>query len=228
LNRIDRLMGLITVLQSRKYSTPEKLAEKFGLSVRTVYRDVKALNEIGVPVSYEPNKGYYITQGFFLPPLLFTTEEANALILLQTLANRFTDKSIAKHSHSALNKIKAVLRSYDKETADQMSAKVNIYVPEGEPDANAHLATLQQAIAQKHIQHIKYTDNKGSHTERDIEPVGLIFYTFQWHLIAWCWLRNEYRDFKVRTIVRLTDTNKPFRKEHNFDATEYIKLFSHS
>jgi len=226
LNRIDRLMGIITVLQSRKYITPEKLAEKFGLSVRTVYRDVKALNEIGVPVSYEPNKGYHITQGFFLPPLLFTAEEANALILLQTLANRFTDKSIAKHSNTALNKIKAVLRSYDKDTADQMSAKVNIYVPEGEPDANAHLAALQQAIAQKQILNIKYTDNKGSHTERDIEPVGLVFYTYQWHLISWCWLRNEYRDFKVRTIVRLTHTGKPFRREHNFDAVEYLKLFS--
>jgi predicted DNA-binding transcriptional regulator YafY len=228
LNRIDRLMGLITVLQSKKYVLPEKLAEKFGLSVRTVYRDVKALNEIGVPVSYEPNKGYHITQGFFLPPLLFTTEEANALILLQTLANRFTDQSIAKHSHSALNKIKAVLRSYDKETADQMSTQINIYVPEEEKTATAHLATLQQAIAQKHILNIKYTDNKGSHTERDIESVGLVFYTYQWHLIAWCWLRNEYRDFKVKTIVRLTDTGKPFRKEHNFEAARYIELFSHA
>lgn len=227
MNRIDRLMGLITVLQSKKYMLPEKLAEKFGMSVRTVYRDVKALNEIGVPVSFEPNKGYHIAQGFFLPPLLFTTEEANALILLQTLANRFTDQSIAKHSTSALNKIKAVLRSYDKDLADQMSTQVNIYVPEEEKATTAHLATLQQAIAQKHILHIKYSDNKGSHTERDIEPVGLVFYTYQWHLIAWCWLRNEYRDFKVKTVIRLTNTGKPFRKEHAFKAEDYLKLFSH-
>ncbi|MDF2193315.1 YafY family protein [Paraflavitalea sp. CAU 1676] len=226
MNRIDRLMGLITVLQSRKYVLPEKIAEKFGMSVRTVYRDVKALNEIGVPVGFEPNKGYHIAQGFFLPPLLFTTEEANALILLQTLANRFTDQSIARHSTSALNKIKAVLRSYDKEMADQMSTQINIYVPEDEKAAAAHLATLQQAIAQKHILHIKYADNKGAHTERDIEPVGLVFYTFQWHLIAWCWLRNEYRDFKVKTIVKLTNSGKPFRKEHAFKAEEYLKFFS--
>lgn len=227
MNRIDRLMGLITVLQSKKYVLPEKLAERFGLSVRTVYRDVKALNEIGVPVSFEPNKGYHIAKGFFLPPLLFTAEEANALILLQTLANRFTDQSISKHSTSALNKIKAVLRSYDKDLADQMSAQVNIYVPEAEKATTAHLATLQQAIAQKQILNIKYTDNKGTHTERDIEAVGLVFYTYQWHLIAWCWLRNEYRDFKVKTIVRLTNTGKPFRREHAFEATNYLKFFSH-
>lgn len=228
MNRIDRLMGLITVLQSKKYVLPETLASRFGMSLRTVYRDIKALNEIGVPVSFEPNKGYYIARGFFLPPLLFTTEEANALILLQTLANRFTDQSIARHSQSALNKIKAVLRSYDKDLADQMSAQVNIYVPEDEKSTTHHLSTLQQAIAQKHILHIKYTDNKGSHTERDIEPVGLVFYTYQWHLIAWCWLRQEYRDFKVKTILRLTHTGKPFRKEHAFEAEKYLKIFSHS
>lgn len=227
MNRIDRLMGLITVLQAKKYILPEKLAERFGMSVRTVYRDVKALNEIGVPVNFEPNKGYHIAQGFFLPPLLFTTEEANALILLQTLANRFTDQSIARHSTAALNKIKAVLRSYDKDLADQMSTQVNIYVPEEEKTTTTHLATLQQAIAQKHILNIKYADNKGAHTERDIEPVGLVFYTYQWHLIAWCWLRNEYRDFKVKTINRLANTGKPFRKQHSFKTEEYLKLFSH-
>lgn len=228
MNRIDRLMGLITVLQSKKYVLPETLASRFDMSLRTVYRDIKALNEIGVPVSFEPNKGYHIARGFFLPPLLFSTEEANALILLQTLAHRFTDQSIARHSQSALNKIKAVLRSFDKDLADQMSTQVDIYVPEEEKATTAHLATLQQAIVRKQILHIRYADSKGSHTERDIEPVGLVFYTYQWHLVAWCWLRNEYRDFKVRTILRLTDTGKSFRKEHSFEAEKYLKNFSHS
>ena len=85
MNRIDRLFGMVTMLQSRKYVTTEQLAEKFGISVRTVYRDVKALSEQGIPVSYEPNRGYFLVQGYFLPPVSFSPEEANTLLLLEKL-----------------------------------------------------------------------------------------------------------------------------------------------
>jgi predicted DNA-binding transcriptional regulator YafY len=224
-NRIDRLMGIMTVLQSKKFLPAEKLAEKFDISIRTVYRDIKALNEIGVPVLFEPLKGYCIAKGFFLPPLSFTIEEANALILLQTLSHRFTDQSIATHSNTALNKIKAVLRYYDKDKAEQSSSQTNIFVPLNEQSNNAYLSTIQTAISEKHILKIGYTDGKSKNTSREIEPVGLIFYTYQWHLIAWCWLRNDYRDFKTTMISNLANTQTPFRKEHNFDPADYIKLF---
>ena len=85
MNRIDRLMGITTVLQSKKYATAEHLAEKFDISVRTVYRDIKALGEIGIPISFEPNKGYFVVQGYFLPPVSLTSEEANALCLIESL-----------------------------------------------------------------------------------------------------------------------------------------------
>ena len=86
MNRIDRLFGILTLLQSKKYVTAERIAEKFDISVRTVYRDVKALGEQGVPVSFEQHKGYFIVQGYFLPPVAFNSDEAHALLLMRELS----------------------------------------------------------------------------------------------------------------------------------------------
>ncbi|HEY0676727.1 MAG TPA: HTH domain-containing protein, partial [Chitinophagaceae bacterium] len=94
MNRIDRLFGILTLLQSKKYVTAEKISEKFQISVRTVYRDVKALGEQGIPVSFEQHKGYFIVQGYFLPPVSFTNDEANALLLMEAIVTGFADKSI--------------------------------------------------------------------------------------------------------------------------------------
>src|SRR5262245_30576982 len=97
MNRIDRLLGVLTLLQSKKYVTAEKIAEKFHTSVRTVYRDVKALTELGIPVSFEAQRGYFVVQGYFLPPVSFSTEEANALLLSESLVYGFADRSIQTH-----------------------------------------------------------------------------------------------------------------------------------
>src|SRR5689334_2829864 len=103
MNRIDRLLGILTLLQSKKFVPAEKIAEKFHISIRTVYRDVKALVELGIPVSFEAQRGYFVVQGYFLPPVSLTTEEANALLLTESLVYGFTDKSIRTHYSSALN-----------------------------------------------------------------------------------------------------------------------------
>src|SRR5688572_5782294 len=97
MNRIDRLLGILTLLQSKKFVPAEKIAGKFNISIRTVYRDVKALVELGIPVSFETNKGYFVVQGYFLPPVSFSSEEANALVLSEALVYGFADRSIQKH-----------------------------------------------------------------------------------------------------------------------------------
>src|SRR5579862_5145891 len=115
MNRIDRLFGILIVLQSKKYVPAEKIANKFKISIRTVYRDVKALCDLGIPISFEQHKGYFVVQGYFLPPVAFTSQEANALLLMETLVYGFSDKSTQTHYSDALNKIKNVLRSSQKE-----------------------------------------------------------------------------------------------------------------
>ena len=126
MNRIDRLFGILTLLQSKKYATAEKIAEKFNISVRTVYRDIKALAEQGIPVSFEQPKGYFIVQGYFLPPVAFTSEEANALLLMESLVYGFADKSIQMHYSNALNKIKSVLRNSQKEKLEILNNNIKL------------------------------------------------------------------------------------------------------
>ena len=110
MNRIDRLLGILIMLQSKKYVQAEAIAEKYNISIRTVFRDLKALGEQGVPISFEPQRGYAIMQGYFIPPVSFTTDEANALLLMEGMVKGFADNSIRQHYSAALNKVKAVLR----------------------------------------------------------------------------------------------------------------------
>ncbi|MBX3255067.1 MAG: YafY family transcriptional regulator [Chitinophagaceae bacterium] len=224
MNRIDRLMGILTMLQSRKFVTAERISDKFSISVRTVYRDVKALTEIGVPVSFENGRGYFIVQGYFLPPVSFSNEEANALILMESIAGRFADQSIRQHYESALNKVKSVLRSGQKEKAEQLSAQIKTVSCQFANNDFAYLSPIQNAIASQVILDIEYQNNRNEVSSRSVEPVGLIFYAFNWHMIAWCWWRNEYRDFRVSRLLKLTYTNTPFRKKDHAGLDEYMKL----
>lgn len=130
MNRIDRLFGILTLLQSRKYITAEKIAERFNMSVRTVYRDIKALSEQGIPVSFEQHRGYFLVQGYFLPPVSFNMDEANALLLVETLVNGFADNSIKSHYSAALTKVKAVLKTSQKEKLETMNQHIKLQVPE--------------------------------------------------------------------------------------------------
>jgi predicted DNA-binding transcriptional regulator YafY len=224
MNRVDRLVGMLTMLQSRRFVTAEKLAERFEISVRTVYRDIRALGEIGIPVSFENNKGYFIVQGFFLPPVSFTPEEANALLLVASLADRFADRSIAKHSALALNKVRSILRGVDKEKSELLDDRIRVLNPK--PESFAYLAEIQKAISSNTIIDLDYTDLQKHRTQREIEPIGMIYYTDQWHLVAWCWLRNDYRDFIVKQINSLRNTTKFFRKTDHISIDEHIRSWN--
>jgi predicted DNA-binding transcriptional regulator YafY len=223
MNRVDRLLAVMMALQSRKYTTAEQLSERFGMSIRTVFRDLKALDEIGVPIGFEPNRGYFVMQGYFLPPVLFSNEEAHALVLVESIVERFTDKSISKHYHTALTKVKAVLKSKQKDGVEQLAG--TILAAPGCPGEMRfeYLSDIQSAIANQTTLRIDYENVKQETSHREIEPIGIIFYSMAWHVIGWCWLRREYRDFKVSRIVRLCHTHSPFRKPVHQELKEYIK-----
>jgi len=223
MNRIDRLIAMLTTLQSKKFVTADFIADKYEISIRTVYRDLKALGEIGVPIAFEDGRGYSILQGFFLPPVLLTSEEANALILISSLSEKFADKTTKKHIENALNKIKAVLRTVDKGKADNLQSQIKIYNPPTTEESTDFLTEIQNAITNKTELEIEYVNNSSEQSKRKIEPIGLTFYSNQWHLIAWCWTRNAYRDFKVNRISHLTNRQEPFKKQNHYDINDYIK-----
>lgn len=222
MNRIDRLMAMLLTLQSKKFATAEFIADKYQVSVRTVYRDLNALGEMGVPVSFENGKGYCIVKGFFLPPVSLTSEEANSLILLAGLSQHFGDKTTGKHIGNAIDKIKAVLRPHDKEKVDFLQSQVKVYSPPVEKNKPDFLTEIQNAIVNKWVLRIEYLNNSNEKSRRDIEPIGLTFYSNQWHLVAWCWLRKAYRDFKVREMTSLSHTGEKFRKNDHQDLSGYI------
>ncbi len=224
MNRIDRLLGMLTFLQSRKYVSAEKIAEKFEISVRTVYRDIKALCEQGIPISFEQHKGYFVVQGYFLPPVSFSNEEANALLLIEALVSGFADRSIQNHYATALNKVKAVLRHTQKEKLEQLHPNIRLQVPKRIMNDLEYLSVLQEAISSKYILAIEYKNNKEEISNRRLEPIGLIFYAFSWHLIAWCHLRSEYRDFKVASIIRVKNTQEAFLRQDHISLNEYTKM----
>lgn len=223
MNRIDRLFGILTLLQSRKYVPADMMAEKFNISVRTVYRDLRALAELGIPIGCEPLKGYFVVQGYFLPPVSFSSEEANALLLMEPFARPFADKSIQTHYSTALNKVKAVLRSTQKEKLERLHSQIKFQVPASLNHDFDYLSVLQQAISTKKVIEMEYKNKKEEISKRRAEPVGLIFYAFSWHLIAWCHMRQDYRDFKVSRIRKVHCLDMPFTKDDHIELSDYMK-----
>lgn len=224
MNRIDRLVAILTTLQSKKKVTAKFISDKYKISERTVYRDLKALGEIGVPISFERHSGYSILQGFFLPPISLTSEEANSLILISKLSEKFTDKTTKTHIENAIAKITASLRADKKEKASFLQSQIKIYNPPNTLEISNYLTEIQNAIITKQILSIAYINTKEEKSIREIEPIGLTFYSNQWHLIAWCWNRNAYRDFKIKKINHLESLRTPFRKKAHLDVDDYIKL----
>lgn len=224
MNRIDRLFGILTLLQSRKYISADKISERFNISIRTVYRDVKALQEQGIPVSFEQPKGYFLVQGFFLPPVSFNMEEANALLLVESLVSGFADNSIRNHYSSALTKVKAVLKTSQKEKLENMNQHIKLQIPERLTINYEYLSLIQSAIAEKNIVELEYKNIKEESSRREVEPIGLIFYAFSWHLIAWCHLRAEYRDFNLTRIICLKNLQKPFLRNEHMPLSEYMSV----
>lgn len=226
MNRTDRLMGIITHLQSKKYRTAEQMAAYFGISVRTVFRDLRAMQEIGVPIGFEPGQGYFIAGGYFLPPVSLTVEEANALALTEPLVLRFADKEIAGHVGTALAKIKMVLGKSQREKLEQIQSKTAHYIPETYEhllQTNNYLTVIQNAIVNRTILKLAYENLQGEPSIREVEPIGLTFYSLNWHLIAWCHLRRDYRDFRTSRIQNLQATFIPFRKTDHIDLNEYLQ-----
>lgn len=223
MNRIDRLFALHAFLQSRKYVTAEAIAEKFGTSVRTVYRDIKALGESGVPVGFEAARGYFLMPGHFLPPVAFSTEEASALLLMEGFTQMAADKSIGALYSSALTKVRAVLRAAQKEEVESLAQRTVVRWPACMTHDFSYLADLQSCIAGRKIVELRYQNKAGEDSLRLVEPVGLVFYAMNWHILGWCHKRETYRDFRVSRIAAMRCTDRPFTKADHIEIGEYMK-----
>jgi predicted DNA-binding transcriptional regulator YafY len=224
MNRIDRLTAILIQLQTKRIVKAEEIAHRFEISLRTVYRDVKALMEAGVPIGSEAGTGYFIVDGFHLPPVMFTQDEASAMMMAGKLVERMTDHSVRTAFENALMKVKAVLNEAQKDHLENLQAHIEVLKPHMQLPAQAghHLSELQKAVAQKKVVQFQYLNNQSEHTTREVEPIGLFYYSAAWHLIAWCRLRNGFRDFRTDRITHLKITETVFAPRSISTLQEYL------
>lgn len=225
MNRIDRLHAILTHLQSKKRVTAKELADRFKISLRTIYRDVKALEESGVPILGEAGSGYSVMEGYRLPPVMFTQEEASALLVAGKLAEHLTDISLKKQFETAMFKIKAVLRGDDRQHIDSLNEHIAVYQNRSSEEGSQtrFLVTIQKAIVEKKVVELLYqAPYKDENSSRKVEPIGLCYYGANWHMIAWCQLRSDYRDFRLSRIQQLSVTAASFANKTHRSLQQYM------
>ncbi|MDF1547775.1 MAG: HTH domain-containing protein, partial [Bacteroidales bacterium] len=187
MNRIDRLTAIIILLQSRPFIKVETIAERFNISERTVFRDLKALEEAGVPIGIESGKGYFLVDGYHLPPVMLTRDEASAFIVAEKLLEKSTDASLLSQYQNGLSKIKAVLKSEEKQMANDLDDRISVSSFPNVKSAGGYMVEILQAITKKVKLIISYHASYNNKiTERQIDPIGVIYYGLDWHLIAFC------------------------------------------
>jgi len=208
--RLSRLTAILTQLQTKRVLTSTKLAEKFGVSVRTIYRDIKALEQAGVPVLTEDGKGYTLMEGYKIPPVMFSESEANALILVEQLVLKNKDSSLIKDYSEAIDKIKAVLRQPEKDKANLLSDRTKFdNINYFERNSNS-LSAFQNALTNFYLTRIAYANAQGKTSQRMIEPFALISAMESWMLIAYCHLRKDFRFFRLDRISKLEILSEKF------------------
>jgi predicted DNA-binding transcriptional regulator YafY len=218
MNRIDRLAAIVIQLQSKRLVKAQDIADKFSISLRTVYRDIHALDEAGVPVIGEAGVGYRLMEGYKLPPVMFDKDEASALLTAAKLMQSMSDEDSSKYYTSALDKIKAVLRLAEKdhlEEIDEHIAVVSHPAIVHKKPSELHLQKILKAIASATAIEIDYNSiEKNESLCRKVEPIGIYYQGSHWYLIAFCLLRNDYRNFRTDKIKKLTLTEDKIRKVH--------------
>ena len=222
--RLSRLTAIVTQLQSKKLLTAKSLSEKFQVSVRTIYRDIRTLEQSGIPIMVEEGKGYSLMEGYQLPPVMFTEDEANALITAERLIIKNKDQSLVDNYSSALTKIKAVLRFNQKEESDLLADRIYIRTNTDEEQTSNYLMTIQSCIAKFKLIDIEYLSLQNQLTRRKIEPFALYSTQGNWLLIAFCRLRNEFRAFRIDLIQGLIVQDEQF-ESHNMTLQTYFERY---
>ncbi|HEV7310467.1 YafY family protein [Ensifer sp.] len=204
MSRSERLLDLLQVL--RRYRQPvsgQRLAEETGVSLRTLYRDIASLQAQGAHIEGEPGLGYVLKPGFMLPPMMFSAEEIEALVLGSRWVSKRTDDDLAGAAANALAKIAAVLPVELREELDSSTLLVG---PSPPATNGIDISALRRAIRNERKVELDYVDNDGSATQRTIWPFALGFFENVRMVMAWCELRLDFRHFRADRMQRMTVT----------------------
>lgn len=244
MNRFDRVTAMLLLLQTRTVVTARMLADHFGVTERTVYRDIRTLENAGVPILSEAGVGYSLEKGYHLPPVSFTQDEAASLLLGEKLLATRLDVGSHADFRQALNKVRAVLDRAGKDYLTSLESDIEVSsdgspFPMSEAEDTSHLQgsapnqdrwlrecrsvlVHRQCVALAYAAGLSSHANSGMRTRRTIEPIGLFHYRAHWHLIAWCRLREGYRDFRLDRIEQFTPLPEQFPRHSRHSLQQYL------
>jgi len=239
MNRFDRVTALLLLLQTRSVLTARFLSEHFDVTERTIYRDIRTLENAGVPIGAEAGVGYFLEKGYRLPPVSFTLDEAAALLIGEKLVASSLDQNTLADYQYALNKVRAVLDGSDKDYLSSLDTDIGVLhagqafpmdEQTEEPSANQQsqntdrwLRECRGSLVRRQIVEIDYAiQASDAITTRQVEPIGLFYYSLHWHLIAWCRLRQAYRDFRLDRILRFEPQAKQFARHSRDTLQQYL------
>jgi len=222
MRRADRLFQIIQLLRRHRLLTAAAIAAELEVSERTVYRDVRDLERSGVPIEGEAGVGYVLRRGFDLPPLMFSEQEIEALVLGTRVVTSWGDPALAKAAGDALARVESAL-------PDRLRARLantRLYAPGFHVPGQvvAALAASRAAIDARRKLRLAYVDLEGARTERDVRPLGLFFWGATWSMTAWCELRDAFRNFRLDRIATLDTLPARFTDEPGKTLEDYFAL----
>lgn len=223
IKRLSRLIAILTQVQTKRLLTATQLADKFSVSIRTIYRDIRALEQAGVPIITEDGKGYTLMEGYRVPPVMFTEAQANALITAEQLVLKNKDASFIKDYTEAVDKIKAVLKYSVQDKANLLAERTRFYQNINRERNSNNLSDLQFALTNFRLSKIEYTNEQHETTIRHIEPFALLS-TENWLLVAYCRLRKEFRFFRLDRITKVEVLSDKF-EPHGMTLQEYFDKY---
>lgn len=215
--RFDRILAILIQLQSKRVVKAHELAERFKVSLRTIYRDIRSLETSGVPVYGEAGAGYSLVEGYRLPPVQFTREEAGSFVAAEKMMQQFADQNLRNYFNSAMLKVKSVMRNSEKDWISDLSPFISVNSPqrafnEDIPDA---LDILFESLTQKKQACLHYQKPQETLPQkRWVEPVGLFYENHYWYFVGYCHLRKDYRQFRLDRVKGITRSKEAFTQMH--------------
>jgi predicted DNA-binding transcriptional regulator YafY len=220
MRRADRLFQLVQLLRLRRHATGRELADELGISLRTVYRDIRDLEYSGVPIRGEAGVGYRLDRGYELPPLPFSVAALEGLVLGARMVSAWGDPELASAVRSAMTKVEAVL----PEGLRRVVLESALFAPDF---ARRHEMTrdvdlMRRAIGEHRLLSFAYTRADGEESERSVRPLGLYFWGNKWTLAAWCEMRSDYRSFRPDRMRTVTALERRFDPEDGIDLAGFL------
>ncbi len=223
MRRADRLMKITHYLRKRRQAiTAQQIADAFEICKRTVYRDLQCLMDSGVPIRGEAGIGYTINKQYYLPPIAFDADELEAIGLGISMVRQWTDQRFADKADSAFDKIEAVLPASLQGELKQITT----YAVPTRPKVpwTVNFSDLRDHIRTQRKIHVVYSDQEDRETTRTLQPLALLFFNPVWLLVAWCELRQDFRNFRLDRIQNLTPSQHLFKDDPDKNLQAYLHL----